>query len=74
MMTDDWVERMLLVIEESPQQVAGGFFVQGSLVTSKTSGRRAVVASSNATWTTLRFRDDEEWTYPTSRVNSNYRL
>jgi hypothetical protein len=75
MMDETWVERMLLVIEKSPRQVAGGFFGQGALVTSKTSGRRAVVASSNESWTFLRFRDDGgEWPYPTSQVNSNYRL
>lgn len=73
-LSEDWVERMLLIAEKSPQQVAGGFFVQGALVTSKTSGRRAVVASSGPTWTTLRFRDGATSTQPTTRVNSNYRL
>lgn len=71
-LSEDWVERMLLIAEKSPQQVAGGFFVQGALVTSKTSGRRAVVASSNEIWTTLRFREGRTSTQPTARVERNY--
>jgi hypothetical protein len=65
---------MLLIAEKSPQQVAGGFFVQGALVTSKTSGRRAVVASSGPIWTTLQFRDGATSTQPTSRIVSNYQI
>jgi hypothetical protein len=72
-LSDDWVERMLLIAEKSPQQVAGGFFVQGELVTSKTSGSRAVVASCDSEWTTLQFRDGATSTQPTSRVQRNYR-
>jgi hypothetical protein len=52
-MFEDWMERMLPLAQEGPQQPPGRVFAVGQLLTARKSGRRATVAFSCAQWTIL---------------------